>query len=152
MSGCGLHVFDGALQDANLWLKAVMTHLDTPDAQLALTALRGTLHALRDRIGPENAAHLGAQLPTLVRGLYYEGWHPDRAPSRERHKQAFVEHVRRDMPDRLPLDAEAAARAVCFVIWEKLDPGAVCKLMHILPEELHDLWPERAQVRAQQRA
>jgi uncharacterized protein (DUF2267 family) len=32
------------------------------------------LHVLRDRLTPEQAVHLGAQLPILVRGVYYEGW------------------------------------------------------------------------------
>ena len=150
MNGAGLHVFDGALQDANLWLKALMTHMDTEDRQLALMALRGTLHALRDRIGPENAAHFGAQLPTLLRGIYYEAWRPQRTPSRERHKQEFIEHVRADIPAGVQLDAEAAARAVCFVIWEHIDPGAALKLIRILPGDLRDLWPEIALARLEE--
>jgi hypothetical protein len=28
--------------------------------------------------------HLGAQLPLLVRGIYYEGWHMAGKPTRER--------------------------------------------------------------------
>lgn len=147
MTARGLHAFDGALQDANRWLKSVMRHLDTEDCHLAVMALRGTLHALRDRIGPENAAHFGAQLPTLLRGVYYEGWHPQRTPSRERHKDSFVEHVCRDIPPGTLLDVEAATRAVCFVIWEEVDPGATAKLIRILPSDLRDFWPALAQTR-----
>ncbi len=70
----GLAVFDTTVQETNLWLKGIMEGLHTDDRHLAYLALRATLHALRDRLGPENAVHLAAQLPMLVRGLYYEGW------------------------------------------------------------------------------
>ena len=48
------------------------------------------LHAVRDRIGPENAAHLWARLPMLIRGLYYEGWDPTGKPTKERHEAQFL--------------------------------------------------------------
>ena len=48
----GLPVFDTTVQESNLWLKDAMEHLHTEDRHLAYLALRGTLHALRDRIGP----------------------------------------------------------------------------------------------------
>ena len=54
---------------------------------------RAVLHALRDRIGPIHTAQLGAQLPMLVRGLYYEGWRANAAPTHERHREAFLAHV-----------------------------------------------------------
>jgi hypothetical protein len=74
MSTTGLPVFDTTVQETNLWLKAIMESLHTDDRHLAYLSLRATLHALRDRLGSENAVHLAAQLPMLLRGLYYEGW------------------------------------------------------------------------------
>jgi uncharacterized protein (DUF2267 family) len=38
--------------------------------------LRATLHALRDRLIIDEVAQLSAQLPMLIRGLYYKGWDP----------------------------------------------------------------------------
>jgi uncharacterized protein (DUF2267 family) len=40
----------------------------------AYQALRGTLHALRDRLPKEEAVQLAAQLPLLIKGMYYDGW------------------------------------------------------------------------------
>lgn len=55
--------------------------------------LNSLAHAVRDRIGPANAVHLGAQLPMLVRGFYCEGWHMAETPTKERLTENFLEHV-----------------------------------------------------------
>jgi len=145
MSVTGLDVFDTTLQETNLWLKGVMTRLNTSNRHHAYTALRAVLHALRDRIRPETATHLGAQLPTLLRGVYYEGWHMAGTPTKERHELQFLEHVRRGFSRGMDCDARSAARAVFEEMWERIDPGEVAKIMRMLPEELRGLWPAAAQ-------
>ena len=132
---------DRTIQETNVWLKAVTHHLETDDRRLGLMALRAVLHALRDRIGPENAVHLGAQLPMLVRGLYYEGWHMAGTPTKERHREQFLDHIRWTFGPRVDIDPERMTRAVFDVLWEKIDPGEVTKVINMLPEELRELWP-----------
>jgi uncharacterized protein (DUF2267 family) len=140
MSTTGLPVFDTTVQETNLWLKAIMEGLHTDDRHLAYVALRATLHALRDRLGPENAVHLAAQLPMLLRGLYYEGWRLAASQTKERTRTDFLEHVRGELPRGSALDPNVAARAVFGVMWEKLDLGEVGKVIDLLPEELKELW------------
>jgi uncharacterized protein (DUF2267 family) len=140
MSNTGLPVFDTTVQETNLWLKAIMEGLHTDDRHLAYLALRSTLHALRDRLGPESAVHLAAQLPMLVRGLYYEGWRLAASQSKERTRADFLEHVRSELPRGSAIDANVAARAVFGVMWEKLDLGEVGKVIDFLPPELKELW------------
>ena len=74
MSATGLEGFDKTVQTTNAWLKEIMeaTGLDRRRAYRALAAV---LHALRDRLTVDEVAQLGAQLPILVRGLYYDQWH-----------------------------------------------------------------------------
>jgi uncharacterized protein (DUF2267 family) len=140
MSTTGLPVFDTTVQETNLWLKAVMEGLHTDDRHLAYVALRATLHALRDRLGPENAVHLAAQLPMLLRGLYYEGWRLGASQTKERTQTDFLEHVRRELPRGSGIDPNLATRAVFGVMWEKLDLGEVGKVIDLLPAELKELW------------
>ena len=140
MSNTGLPVFDTTVQETNLWLKAIMEGLHTDDRHLAYLALRSTLHALRDRLGPESAVHLAAQLPMLVRGLYYEGWRLAASQSKERTRADFLEHVRSELPRGSAIDPNVAARAVFAVMWQKLDLGEVGKVIDRLPPELKELW------------
>lgn len=141
MAATGIDSLDHTIQDTNVWLKTIMRRLDSDDRYLALAALRGTLHALRDRIGPENAVHLGAQLPTLIRGLYYEGWHMAGTPTKERHMAQFLDRVGRESGRRENFDPERTARAVFEVMAEKIDPGEAAKVVDLLPKELRELWP-----------
>jgi uncharacterized protein (DUF2267 family) len=64
------------------------------DRRRAYRALAAVLHALRDRLTVDEVAQLGAQLPILVRGLYYDQWHhPAGKPDRLRHKEEFLAAV-----------------------------------------------------------
>lgn len=144
MSATGLPVFDNTVQQTNLWLKSITTKLGVDDRHLAYSLLKGTLHALRDRIGPENAVHLGAQLPILLRGVYYEGWRPTTTPTRERQVSEFIDHVRRELPKGTHFDIELGVRTVMEVMWEKIDAEEVAKLIRIVPEDLRQLWSKAA--------
>jgi len=137
----GLDVFDATVQQTNLWLKDLMARIPTTDRHYAYQLLRATLHTFRDRVGPENAVHFGAQLPMLIRGFYYEGWHMAGKPTKDRHIEEFAEHVLKELPPKFPLDALTVSRGVFEALWEKLDPGEFAKLMDHLPVSLRTLRP-----------
>ena len=140
----GLATFDTTLQESYGWLKAIMERLHTSDRHLAYLLLRATLHALRDRVGPENAVHFGAQLPMLLRGLLFEGWHLAGTPTGEDRKPEFLERVRAQLPANLAGDAERGVLAVLEVVCDKVDAGEARKLVKVLPPDLRGLWPARA--------
>ncbi|MBK5199415.1 MAG: DUF2267 domain-containing protein [Methyloceanibacter sp.] len=137
----GLDTFDKTVQESNLWLKDLTERLNTFDRHHAYSTLRAVLHALRDRIGPENAAHLGAQLPMLLRGLFYEGWDPTGKPSKERHEAAFLAHIARELPRADESEVEEGTRAVFDVLSKHIDRGAAVKLAGMFPQELRKFWP-----------
>jgi uncharacterized protein (DUF2267 family) len=141
MSNTGLEIFDTTLQETNHWLKLVMEELETDNRKHAFTALRATLHALRDRIGPANTVHLGAQLPMLLRGAYYEGWRLSETPSRERHMEDFLDRIEANLPRNSQIDAADCARATFSALAKCLDGGEVEKLTRLLPAEIRSLWP-----------
>lgn len=142
MSMTGLENIDRTVQETNLWLKELMDALNREDRRQVYSFLRATLHAVRDRVGVDNAAHLGAQLPTLVRGVYYEGWHPAGTPTKERHTEDFLEHVHRELPNEHIGEVERGVKAVLQLLHHRLDPGEVVKIATMFPKEVRALWPE----------
>ena len=93
MSTSGLEILDTSVQKTNIWLKDLMERLETADRHQAYMALKVTLHALRDRLSIEEAAQLGAQLPMIVRGLYYEGWRPAGKRERASSWESFMKPI-----------------------------------------------------------
>jgi uncharacterized protein (DUF2267 family) len=136
----GIEGIDRSLQLTNLWLKDLMTRLGTGERQLAYLALRTTLHALRDRLAVDEAAHLGAQLPAVIRGIYYEGWRPAGKPLKEHSKEAFLAHVKAEAhaPD---FDPEPAARAVFGLLAARISAGEIADVKGALPRPIRALWP-----------
>ncbi len=147
----GLDTFDKTVQESNLWLKDVMERLNTNDRHHAYSTLRAVLHALRDRIGPEVAAHLGAQLPMLLRGLFYEGWDPTGKPSKERHKADFVAHIAKELPRADQREVEQGIYAVLDVLSKHIDRGTAVKLASMFPLELRKFWPAFIQEAAREK-
>ena len=137
----GLDTFDKTVQESNLWLKDIMERLGSQDRHHAYSILRAVLHGLRDRIGPESAAHLGAQLPMLLRGLYYEGWDPTNKPTKERHEAVFLAHIARELPRAAEGEVEEGTVAVLDVLSKHIDRGAAVKIAGMFPHELRRFWP-----------
>ena len=142
MSTTDLHVFDRTLQETHHWLKVMMEELETDSRRIAFQALRAGLHAVRDRIGAANAVHLGAQLPMLLRGAYYEGWRPFSTPTRERKLEDFFSHVEAYLPATAQVDGPAAAYATATAMAECLDGGEVEKVLEMLPADIRTIWPD----------
>ena|ERR1051325_4924077 len=134
--------FESTIHTTNLWLNEIMDRLNINDHQHAYHALRAVLHALRDRLPVNHAAALGAQLPMLIRGIYYEGWTPSRTPRKDRKKEEFLTHVREAFRETWPEDAEEATRAVFQVLAAHLSRGEVESVKFSLPHEIRDLWEE----------
>jgi uncharacterized protein (DUF2267 family) len=137
----GLDVFDKTVQESNLWLKDIMDRLGGTDRHHAYAILRAVLHVLRDRIGPESAAHLGAQLPMLLRGVFYEGWDPTGKPTKERHAMTFLAHIGREVPRADTIEIEQGVRAVFDVLSKHIDRGEAVKIAAMFPLELRQFWP-----------
>src|ERR1051326_8956287 len=117
MSATGLEVLDKSLQTTNIWLKEIMqAEAVGPDRQVAWRGLGAVLHTLRDRISVDQVAHLGAELPIVVRGLYYDQWHPAGKPDRERRADEFAARVMAELRDTRRIDPDDATRAVFATI------------------------------------
>jgi uncharacterized protein (DUF2267 family) len=139
MSATGLDVFDKTLQTTHIWLDEIMAATG-PDRQIAWKILSTVLHKLRDRLPVELAAHLGAQLPLLVRGVYYDQYRPARQPMECNSADEFVAEVAEWLSDIRPVDPEEATKAVFALLSRHVSPGQVMKVKDALPRSIRMLW------------
>ena len=120
---------------------AASEQMHIEDRHDAYRALRSVLHVLRDRLTPEQAVHLGAQLPLLVRGIFYDGWRIAGKPSDERQPTEFATLVAAHLPPWLARDALRVTRAVFGLLEKELVWSETEKIIATLPHPLRALWP-----------
>lgn len=140
MSATGLDVFDKTLQSTNIWLDEIMAELG-PDRQVAWHVLGAVLRSLRDRLPVGLSAHLGSQLPLLIRGLYYDQWSPKEKPLQLRSRDEFLEHVGEQLSNTRPVNVLEAVRVVFRTIGNHITEGQVRKVRESLPRDVQSLWP-----------
>ncbi|NLL11999.1 MAG: DUF2267 domain-containing protein [Fibrobacter sp.] len=140
MTWTGLETFDTAVQKADLWLKEIMEELNTDSRRIAYMSLRAVLHTLRDRLLLDEAVDLGAQLPLLIKGIYYDEWKPSITPVKDRHIDEFLAHIKEKYRADGTVDMEKTARAVFTVLKKKITEGEIKDVKGMLPEELKSLW------------
>jgi uncharacterized protein (DUF2267 family) len=127
------------LQKTDDWLEEIKAEIGIPDDHLAYQALRAVLHSLRDRLTVDMANALSAELPMLIRGLYFEGWKPSRTPVKtatltEFH-QCVAEHFR-GPPKATPA---IMTTAVMRVLLRNCESGLVDKIRTTLPVSLRPI-------------
>ncbi len=99
------------------------------------------LHALRDRLTPEEADQLAAQLPTEVKSLWWAGKRLRRASAKMRRAE-FLERVRRDAGLRSIREARWVTLAVFGALKEQISPGEAEDVLAQLPKDLKEVWEE----------
>ena len=145
MSPTGIRSMDREVNVAMDWLKDVDEELAWEDRQKSFQATRSALHALRDRLTPDEAADLASQLPAFLRGIYYEGYKPSRTPRKDRDVQEFLEHIRQEFKNQPVVDAERIAKCVFSVLSKRVSPGEIDDVKQMFPREMRYLWPEGQQ-------
>jgi len=127
-------IIEHSVEKAHIWLNEVAEELDEQDRQYAYRALRAVLHSLRDRLTVEVAAKLASQLPTLIRGIYYEDWVPSRTPLAIHDVAGFLDHVAHEGHMAGETEASLAVAAVARVLRAHVSPGEMDDVLAILPD------------------
>ncbi len=136
------NVFDAQLATAKRWLGELMENLDLSpkESARALHALRAGLHAIRDRLPANEVLDLGAQLPTLIRGIYFDGWTLRNDPRQIRESSAMIARVQRELAPDLHLDPVDVLRAVIHVLVEHVSDREIRDVIATLPKPIAELW------------
>jgi uncharacterized protein (DUF2267 family) len=137
-------VIDRSVEQAHVWINDVADEFGTEDHQLAYRILRAFLHAVRDRITVEESAQLSAQLPLLVRGIYYEGWRPSATPLRYHDRETFLRKIADEALLAGSTEASYAVSAAVTVLRRRVSEGEVDDVLAILPADIRRLLGEAA--------
>lgn len=138
------HLFDSHLETANKWVDEISESLELPATERprALHALRAGLHAIRDRLPAAEVVNLGAQLPTLIRGIYYEGWALANDPTRMRDRVEMIARVKEELMLDPRMDPVDVLRAVIHLLVEHVSPGEIRHIVTTLPRPIASLWQD----------
>lgn len=136
-----IHVFDEAQQKGNEWIRAILNESGWRSGQTAYSALRATLQTLRDRLTVDEATDLAAELPSIVRGVYYEGWRPSHCPDKNiKTEEDFLNRVMQHFRSGSRFEASELVRPVFKVINQKISAGEIRQVKNCLPESIRQLW------------
>jgi uncharacterized protein (DUF2267 family) len=138
----GVNVFDTTLQKTINLLNDVCQEFGWPEERRhqAYTALRAVLHAVRDRLPVTEAANFAAQLTMLVRGLYYEGWKPERVP-KKMHRKEFLDAVQSEFGLSVDGGPVRLVNGVLHALGSHIDSHTLEDIKQELPEDIAELLP-----------
>lgn len=142
MSATGLHTLDDAPRVVGTWLEELREAVDFEDTQRSYNLLRTVLHTLRDWLSTDEAAQLSAQLPMLMRGIYYEGWNPSQAVSRPRGKREFIKHIDAAFEEAPLHDTDACVSAVFALLEQHVSSGEMRDVKGSMPKDLKPLFSQ----------
>lgn len=128
---------DHAMHTAHTWVNDVARELGTEDREFAYRVLRAWLHTLRDRLTVEASAHFAAQLPDLIRGVFYAGWNPNTVPEKY-DAQAYTLRFVREANISVH-DVGKVAAATTAAMLHHLPAAQIDKALGQLPPEIRTL-------------
>ena len=132
-------IIEHSVEKMHIWLNEIARELGGEDRVYAYRALRAVLHTLRDRLTVDVAAKLAAQLPTLIRGVYYEDWDPSRTPSAVHDVDAFLARVAHEGDMAGETEASIAVAAVARVLRAHVSAGEIDGVLAVLPDSVRPL-------------
>lgn len=104
-----IHDLNASVRASEDWIDELMRRLGWHDRERSYLALIAALHALRDCLPRDEAVYVGAQLPALLRGLYYDGWHPS-GHGAAKSRSAFLGRIHDGVHRDPGVDTEEVAR------------------------------------------
>ena len=129
-------IIDRSAEKAHVWFNELSEELGSEDRQAAYRVLRAYLHTVRDRLPVNEAAQLAAQLPELIRGIYYEGWVPAKAPHKYRTVDEFLQRVADEAQLKGETEASYACSAAARVLRRHVSAGEIDDVVAAFPEEM----------------
>jgi uncharacterized protein (DUF2267 family) len=141
VSAAHLESIDHTVQLTHVWINELDARLVWDNKSRSYRLLRAVLQALRDWLPINEAVDLAAQLPTLLRGVYYEHWRPAATPVKERSRAAFLARIDHAFTTDPIVDTSEVVSRVFEFLSDKVAAGEIEDVRHALPADLRAIWP-----------
>jgi len=134
--------FQKYAEEGNRFINEICYELNTDNRNKAARILRAVLHALRDRIPPDDAVEFAQGLPMAIKGVYFDQYDISGTPVIIRTKNGFIDFIREkdgysdfSSPDEVVLGLQAVFR----VLERHMDWGQINQLKNQLNMDIVDL-------------
>ncbi len=130
------------ITNTSQWVNEIAVLINADERKdLAWNALRGVLQAIRDRLTPEEAFQLSAQLPMLIRGMFFERYYLSGKPEKFNAEElkSRIEEALGPSPE---VDPSLAFKAVLLVLRKYVSEGQLSDIYGIMPKDIRQLWDD----------
>lgn len=139
-----LSMFQSSLETTRAWIRDLMDVLDTSDENFAYRAFRTVVHELRDHLTVDEAVHLAAQFPLILKGAFFDGWRPTGKPVRDRSRGHFLEKIANGLREFESVeDVEAVVVSIFELLETRISEGEINDVITSLPRDIRELWPSQ---------
>lgn len=126
---------------AQSFLRRVLIEAGRPSLPDTRRVTAAVLHALRDRLTPDEADQAAAQLPKPLKALWWEGEADGRRPVKM-HRREFLDRVRQEAGLASERETRQVVQAVFGALKEQLSPGETDDILTQLPKDLKPVWED----------
>lgn len=137
-----IHVLNRNIHKIYDWLYDIADNCEWDDLNKPLAALRAVLHQVRDNLPLNESVHFSAQLPLLIKGIYFENWNPNIAPLKERNEELFLSSVSENLKMHPDVDPQEAVIGVVGTLTHKLPKEEIAKLNKVLPKGIRGFFED----------
>ena len=137
--------FEDNIKNASVLLQEVANELHTDDLNKAGRIFRAVLQSIRDRLPVTDAVQFAAQLPIFCKGIYFDQYDPDKAPTQIRDAQEWINYIRNKNAFAANNDFQqdeeitAAFKAVFQVLQRNMTDGQLQKVKESLNQDIQEL-------------
>jgi uncharacterized protein (DUF2267 family) len=132
-------VFDETVQRTNEILNEIEGYFGWENKRnFSYAALRSVLQTLRDRLTINEASDFAAQLPLLMKGIFYDGWKPAAVPIKI-NKEEFLDEVQKKFVVSAQVDFEELVKVVLLALKKFVSAGEAEDVAGMLPKDLAEM-------------
>ncbi len=131
-------VFERSLEKSQEWMSELHEEIHWVSGDSVYHLFRAVLQTLRDQLSIDEAAHLSAQLPLLLRGSFYECWDPQSLAPKGLGKDDFLDAVKAKMGpiSNTRYDFEKAVLSCLLYLKKHVSPGEMDDVISALKPTL----------------